>query len=367
MLSPYAQRTPCEDMTSSRGTRTTRVVHIDLGLEYRGGQRQVLYLATEQLKTHYDVLLACPHHAPLAQLVRSQGLAHLSLPSRYGLDPRNLHALLRMLQPGDIVHTHEARAASLGAMTFLSWKMYSAAPVHLVHTRRVSYALGHAWSRWKYQQGHVACVSREVEDVVRHAGVRQTSVIPSAIAVERYTARRTNNNGRVGIIGALSPQKGHAQFFAALACLEHCPEVWIIGTGALEGSLRDQARALGIDGRLVWKGYVDSAEVLPHVDIIVVPSAHGEGSSGVIKEAWAAHVPVICSDLPANLELVRHNYNGLVFRNGDPSDLAAQLHTVANTSQLAIELVQHGLRSLAPFTTQAMHAAYDQLYARIAA
>ena len=42
-----------------------RVMHLDLGMEYRGGQRQVLYLAGEQLRQGYDVRVAAPAGAPV--------------------------------------------------------------------------------------------------------------------------------------------------------------------------------------------------------------------------------------------------------------------------------------------------------------
>lgn len=340
------------------------IVHLDLGLEFRGGQRQVLYLIAAQRAQGHTVLLACPCQAPLAEQARASNIPLLPLPSRYGLDPRNISLLVRAVQPGSVLHTHEARAASLGAAT--AW-LYSRQGkcLHLVHTRRVSYALGQGWSRWKYRQGHVVCVSHEVEEVVRQAGVRQASVIPSAIMVERYAPRNQGNGGRIGIIGALSPQKGHAQLFHALALLKHCPEVWIVGTGSLEPTLRDLAQQCGLDQHLVWKGYVDSAHVLPHLDIVVVPSVHGEGSSGVIKEGWAAQVPVICSDLPANLELVQHKKNGLVFCNGDVAGLAEHINTLLHAPDLVASLTSCGQHSLQPYTAQAMYAAYDQLYSHL--
>ncbi|GAB1409519.1 glycosyltransferase [Desulfovibrionales bacterium] len=340
------------------------IFHLDLGLEFRGGQRQVLYLITEQQAQGQDVVLVCPAQAPLAQLARDNEFPLRVLPSRYGLDPRNLRALLRSVQPGTLLHTHEARAASLGAATAWLSRLQNR-PLPLVHTRRVSYALGRGWSRWKYAQGHVVCVSHEVQGALRQAGVGQTSVIPSAIRVERYSPRVQGNNGRIGIIGALSPQKGHAQFFHALTHLTPCPEVWIVGTGALEPELRSLAAGLGLATRLVWKGYVDSAEILPHLDLVVVPSAHGEGSSGVIKEGWAAQVPVICSDLPANLELVQDGQNGLVFANGSPAHLAEQIQTLLHGPELAARLTACGTTSLTPFTTQAMCAAYAHVYAQV--
>lgn len=336
------------------------VTHLDLGCEFRGGQRQVLYLAAEQAGAGLDVRVAAPHGAPILDAALGRGLATLPLPRSRDFHPANLAALLANLTSGPhILHTHDARSASLGALLRLFRRNLT-----LIHTRRVSYALGQGWSRWKYRLGDlVVCVSREVEEAVRLAGVARTLVIPSSIVLSRYSARGPGNGGRVGVIGALSPQKGHAQFFQALALLADAPEVWIVGSGDLEAELRRQAGLLGLAERIVWKGQVESTLVLPSLDVLVVPSAHGEGSSGVIKEGWASGVPVICSDLPANLELVRHEENGLVFANGDPSSLARQLGRLRDDPALAERLAAAGGRDAAACDASGMHAAYLEAYA----
>lgn len=344
----------------SLATPAAGITHLDLGCEYRGGQRQVIYLAVEQLKAGMQVCVAAPEGSPILNAAAEHGVSTVSLPGTRDYHPRNLAALLRQLSSSsNILHTHDARAASLGALARLFRPGLT-----LVHTRRVSYALGQGWSRWKYRLGSlVICVSREVEAVVRKAGVFRTTVIHSAIVRDRYSPRKPGNGGRVGIIGALSPQKGHGQFFHALSLLTHVPEVWVIGDGALESDLKRQAERLGLSQRVVWKGRVESSLVLPCLDILVVPSAHGEGSSGVVKEGWAAGVPVICSDLPANLELVRDGVNGLVFTNGEPSSLARQIDRLYSETGLADRLVSAGLSAVTEYDVSEMHAAYLAAYA----
>lgn len=338
------------------------VTHLDLGCEYRGGQRQVIYLAAEQHKAGMCVCVAAPKGAPILDAALELGLAIAPLPRRRDYHPLNLAALLGLLPSSPhILHTHDSRAASLGALAHLCRR-----DLTLIHSRRVSYALGQGWSRWKYRLGAlVACVSREVEDVVRRAGVSRTAVIPSAIVLDRYSRRKPGNRGRVGLIGALSPQKGHAQFFQALSLLAHVPEVWVIGDGALKADLARQAESLGLSDRIVWKGHIESVQVLPSLDILIVPSAHGEGSSGVVKEGWASGVPVICSDLPANLELVRDGVNGLVFTNGEPSSLALQIKRLLENPALGEQLASAGNRDVAAYDASLMHAAYLRAYASV--
>lgn len=335
-----------------------RVTHLDLGMEYRGGQRQVLYLAAEQFRQGHAVRVAAPAGAPILAEAQKRNLPILALPRRLDFHPQNAVFLLKRLLSHEILHTHDARAASLGAICTFFRRLA------LIHTRRVSYALGRGWSRWKYGQGcMVVCVSREVEERVRAAGIERTAVIPSAIPLERFSdLPRRENDGRMGVIGALSPQKGHVQFLRALSLLDQPPQVWIVGEGELGPSLRELAQSLGLGERVVWKGQVESPEIFPHLDVLAVPSAHGEGSSGVIKEGWAAGVPVVCSDLNANLELVRPGENGLVFENGRPEDLARQLEMLRRDPDLGARLVRQGREDARSFGVAQMYAAYQQVY-----
>lgn len=337
------------------------VTHLDLGCEFRGGQRQVLYLAAEQGRAGRRVRVAAPAGAPILERAAAQGLSTLSLPARRDFDPRNLFVLARALDASEILHTHDARAASLGALVRLVRPGTS-----LMHTRRVSYPLGRGWSALKYRLADVvACVSREVEEAVRLAGVTRTVVIPSAIVLDRYSRRLSGNGGRLGIIGALSPQKGHSRLFEALSLMDRVPEVWVVGSGNLEAELRAQCARLGIADRVVWKGEVESPQVLPLFDALVVPSAHGEGSSGVVKEAWAAGVPVVCSDLPANLELVRDGENGLTFPNGDAAALAWQLERLRDDQALAGRLAAGGAEDVLACDASFMAEAYARAYERL--
>ena len=60
-------------------------------------------------------------------------------------------------------------------------------------------------------------------------------------------------------------------------------EVRVVGDGPLRSRLVRQAERFGLASRLSWLGAVDSREILPGCDAILVPSVEGEGSSGVIK------------------------------------------------------------------------------------
>ena len=60
-------------------------------------------------------------------------------------------------------------------------------------------------------------------------------------------------------------------------------------------------------------------------DILVSPADKPEGFGRIIIESQSMETPVIASAHGGSLELIKHNYNGLLFKPRDEYDLANKL------------------------------------------
>jgi glycosyltransferase involved in cell wall biosynthesis len=176
-----------------------------------------------------------------------------------------------------------------------------------------------------------------------------------------YRQRRSRADGRIlfACSDSLEPGKGYEQLFKALALLnldQRLPsrELRIAGGGSLFEALLEQARSLGIDGRLAVFGEGHGPDILQDCDILVSPAEAQEGSSLSIKEGWACGLPVICSDIPPHLELVTDSLNALCFQNSNPAHLAEQMLKLALDSELRLSLAKAGAESLRSYNGQAM-------------
>ena len=92
----------------------------------------------------------------------------------------------------------------------------------------------------------------------------------------------------------------------------------IAGGGPLRPDLERHARRLGLEGRVVFTGYVPEAEKAAHfrlADVFLFPSAM-EGFGFSVAEAMSAGVPVVASDRGSIPELVAEGQSGFVC---DPS------------------------------------------------
>lgn len=353
-----------------------QVLLLDLGRELRGGQWQVYYLARALAASGaITPIVAAPRRSPLLTQVETlQDVRSVALPSAREWDPRNLHAMRKLVfkEGVRLVHTHCARSASLGGFCKKLWQFR----VLLVHSRRVSYPLKKGWSGQKYLLGDaIAAVSQEIGDVMIDSGMpkERVTVIHSGIDTTRYVPKRERNDGRyvIGMVGALTKQKGYEVLLDALAELKKYDNIppWearLIGAGPLFQELVAQAEELGVEDRIAMLGWQDSRDFMPDFDTLAVPSVDGEGSSGVIKEGWATGIPVVCSDLASNLELVVDGNNGLTFPNGDAKALAKHLAALATEHSLRNGLITEGSASAAQFSDSRMAQSYLTLYKKLA-
>lgn len=349
---------------------TPPVVLLDLGQEFRGGQRQVLYLARHLTRWSIPVQLLCPE-APLAKAARAESLCVTTLPARLW-QPNLWRTLYRVCTayPACILHTHDAHSAMAGAVmkTFLPH-------MTLIHSRRVSYAVRTGWRNWKYQQADaVVGVSADITRSLALAGLDSARLhtIHSGIDPTTYApALPADHSGPFTFlaIGALTQQKGFAVLLEAAALLEkeNLPpwRVRLVGDGPLRESLLETRTNLGLTARVDMPGRLESREALPLAQALIVPSVDGEGSSGTIKEGWATGVPVIASNLASNTELVTDGHSGLLFASGKPVALARAMHSVLLDPELCAKLVYGGTDTLPRFTDLCMAESTLGLYQQL--
>ena len=102
--------------------------------------------------------------------------------------------------------------------------------------------------------------------------------------------------------------------------------------------LQSEARSLGIFEDCVFvPATQDVATWLRAIDIFVLPSL-SEAFSNSIMEAMACGCCTVASNVGGNPELVHPDETGMLFRAGDPEDLASSLRTLISQPDLRRDL-----------------------------
>jgi alpha-1,3-rhamnosyl/mannosyltransferase len=133
--------------------------------------------------------------------------------------------------------------------------------------------------------------------------------------------------------GGLKPRKNLGlllDVWQALAPRFPDTTLLIAGGGPLLPELRQRARRLGLDGRVVFTGYVAEAQKAAHFnlgEVFVFPSAM-EGFGLTVAEAMSSGLPVVASNRGSIPELVVDGEGGFVCDPAGPEPFVERLSAV---------------------------------------
>lgn len=136
-------------------------------------------------------------------------------------------------------------------------------------------------------------------------------------------------------------QKGHDVLLQALSELDKSLQ-WICLLAGREGNLTTSIRKQIVELNLTEKVWIlghrdDVSQLMAMSDICVFPTRF-EGLPGALIEAEAAGLPIVCSDIPNNREVVVENENALLFPVDDVRQMAKQLEKLLTDTSLRQKL-----------------------------
>lgn len=223
------------------------------------------------------------------------------------------------------------------------------------------------WCRYVISNSYAG---RDVLAVRGRFGRSKILVIPNGVDACAGTRPQKWNVPRtgpvvVGTIGNLRRAKGHVYLVrAAAAVIRKHPETRFViaGEGELMETLRQEAQREGIGDSMFFRGFSRPEDVLPLLDIFVLPSLW-EGCPVSLLEAMAFGIPVVATsvgDVPA---ILCHRENGLVVPPGNPSLLADAISELIEQPLLRDRLSGQALETVRTgYTADAMAERYLQLY-----
>ncbi len=310
--------------------RPRRIVHLASGREWRGGQNQVLLLATALARDEkVDQVVVTGRGTLLARRLRAAGVPVHEVGWRIGLSPGALVGAIREASHRpSLLHAHDAHALTLAGLA----AAVTRSPY--VVTRRVDFHLRRLgfWAR----ADRVIAISDAVRAILVEDGIPSTRIVTvhSGIDVEGV---RTVAAGRIrselGLpdagplavtVGALVGHKDHATLIAAAACLRpRQPGLhWAIaGEGALRAELEEQIRRLDLGDRIHLLGHLqEPLRLIASADVFVMSSKE-EGLGTTVLDAMALGVPIAATSGGGIPEMLSDGA-GLLSPPGNSSALA---------------------------------------------
>jgi glycosyltransferase involved in cell wall biosynthesis len=354
------------------------ILHVDTERGWRGGERQVLWLAEALTAAGHRSIVAARTGEPLAERASNAGLTVLPCNPLFEFDPAAALALRRTIRREgvQIVHAHTAHAVSLAALATLG------TAARMVLTRRVDFRLRpNRGTRWKYgRAAAIVAISRAVADALAASGIDRAhiEIIPSGVDLTRVIAPAPRETlAALGVpsgaplvvqVAQLVGHKDPVTFVRAIAAARRrvpTLHALMVGEGPLRAEVEASVAANGLHDVVHLTGYRQDADALLAAADVVTLSSKEEGLGTVLIDALSLGKPVAATAAGGIPEIVEDGTSGLLAPVRDAERLGAAIASLLEDRDLAAHIAAGARARAAHFsvarTAERTAAVYERL------
>jgi glycosyltransferase involved in cell wall biosynthesis len=299
-----------------------RILQVSSPLQLGGGETHVIELTEALRHLGHEVIVIGRRGAAVKPQIEFSFLNSFDMGTAV-----RLHSLLKR-EHFDVVHAHVARdyplviAASYGL------------PIKVVLTRHLLYPIK---SKFLYRRvdGWIA-PTKQILETLKPMKPRKAAVIPNWVDVEKFAYRPHGLHKPItlGILGQISPHKGHDDAIEALRLLGPAHRLLIAGKGE-EGYVAELTKK-SADLPVSFEGFVSLPEFFDAIDVLLVPSWE-EPFGLVILEGMASGVPVIATSAGGPVDILRPGIDGVLVPPKDPHSLSEAIRSLEGRREALIK------------------------------
>lgn len=161
--------------------------------------------------------------------------------------------------------------------------------------------------------------------------------------------------------GQVSARKNHEVIIRAIAQINN-PKIkyLIVGMGELMDKHKSLAKELGVEDRVIFAGYRNDVKKLLHVvNGFAFPSLQ-EGLPVALMEAMSVGLPIVCSKIRGNVDLIENGCGGYVYGCHDVSGFAEGITKIANGQ--ATQMGKVNIETMKKFDNASVNNSMRKLY-----
>jgi glycosyltransferase involved in cell wall biosynthesis len=354
-----------------------RITTVPMALKYLlPGQMQFMQ------QSGFDVVMMSANGKELQDVIANENCRHILVPMTRKITPwqdfKCLWQLIKIFkkEKPDIVHTHTPKAGLLGMMAAklsgVKVRIHTVAGLPLMvetgfkyqllkFIEKITYACAtNIWpnsnSLMQFIQQHkltstkkLAIIGKGSTNGINVNRFNKNNLDAKILEEVKASFNYQEKSIYLLCIGRLVKDKGIPELINAFVQLQHkYLNLKLVLVGQFENDLDPlpekalhQIKYNGDIKHIEWTEYVEYYMAL--ANYFVFPS-HREGFPNVLLQASAMQLPIICSTIEGNIDIVTHNKTGLLFEKGNEQQIQQQIEfALANNDtmqKMAAELHQ---------------------------
>ncbi|HEX2683094.1 MAG TPA: glycosyltransferase family 4 protein [Ferruginibacter sp.] len=331
----------------------------------------------------FDVLMISANGKELPEVIANEQCRHLIVPMTRKITPlqdlRCLFKLVRIFkkEKPDIVHTHTPKAGLLGMLAArycgVKTRIHTVAGLPLMVETGSKYRLlkfiekltysaaTQVWpnsnSLMKFITEHKLC-KKEKLHIIAHGS-------SNGIDIDRFNAGAldlkifekikddlnfSNEKKYLLCIGRLVKDKGIVELINVFVQLQKTNEALVLVlVGEFENALdplpETTLQQISNNPSIVHISWTNKVEYYMQLAHLFVFPSHREGFPNVLLQAGAMGLPVICSEITGNIDIINNNETGLIFEKRNEQQMLKLLEYALSNPQemqeMAKRLQQH--------------------------
>lgn len=330
------------------------------------------YLLPGQMKfmkeNGFEVIMISADGKEREDVIKNEKCRHLIVPMTRKITPlqdlKCLWLLIKIFrkEKPDIVHTHTPKAGLLGMMAAYicsvkvrihtvaglplmvekGFKLWLLKLVEKLTYASATYVWPNSYSLLQYIIENKFTKKSKLEVIVRGSsnGIDLTRFNHQYLVEEKITALKKSIQYTVEkiyllFVGRMVADKGITELVNSFSTIQkNQPLLQLLLLGPYENELDPlpftTIQQIENNPAITHINWADQVEYYMQLaDYFIFPS-HREGFPNVLLQAGAMHLPIVCSNIPGNIDIVKQNETGFLFEKGNEEALTKAISTAIN-------------------------------------
>ncbi len=333
------------------------IIHLVSNKVWGGGERYVLDLAIASRQRGHNVEVFTRNKPDVSDKFKHHNLhtGYLRLGGSWDIiTPIRLASHLNSIKGEIIIHVHnlkDAYSAILAKKLYRgSEKIKIVCTRHLIKPAKTDAAHLHTINNidalvFVSQCAKDTFLSSEPNITRNHLHVIHNSIMAPKAA--KRTKTDTSKPVNLIFAGRIVPEKGLDVLIEALGLLKSIPwtlDICGVGEGNVVMPIVRASRALEIDKRITWHGFVDDIHsYFAKADIALAPSRWSEPFGLTILEAISQGLAIISTNQGGPTEIIENGVNGILVAPENPRELADAIQKLIENPEFRLTLSSAGV------------------------